>query len=516
MPQPRPRLTWFDSALGFVAPRAAYRRVMARAALHGLRSYDAASAGRRTAGWKTSRTSADAEIARSLATVRNRSRDLSRNNPHGRKAKSVWVGNMIGTGIVPRANSGSAATDAKLNALWAEWSVLADADGQLDMGGLQELMVGEMIEGGESLIRRRLRRPEDGLPVPLQLQVLEGDLLDESRTRDLGASGRIVNGVEFDPIGRRRAYWMFSGHPGDSSFLANPNLISTPVPASEVLHLYHKERTQARGMPWCAAVVMPLRDRADYADAERVRKKTESCLAGIVTGPDTDGTTAPPALDSTGAAMTDANGNPIEQFEPGMIAYLTGGRDIRFNTPTPAAGFVDVMTLSDHEVAAGYLIPYELLTSDFSQVNFSSARAGLIDFRARVEARQWLCLIPMALQPIWDWFVGAAYLIGKAPAPVIPCEWDTPAFQSVQPLDDVNADRAEVRAGFNSLSAVIGRRTGRNPEAVLREIAADNKLLDELGLVLDSDPRNTTGTGIEQSSQSQQSQEQPRGPRLVA
>lgn len=511
------RLNTLDRLIAVFAPGTAVNRARARVLLDTIRTYDAAASGRRTSGWRTSRTSSDAEIARGLPVVRNRSRDLSRNNPHARKAKSVWVGNIVGTGIVPRSATGNPRLDEQLNSLWAEWAAVADADGQLDMGGLQELMVGEMIEGGEALVRRRFRRPEDGLPVPLQLQVLEGDLLDESRTRDLGGAGRIVNGVEFDPIGRRRAYWMYSGHPGDVSFLASPNVISAPVPATEILHLYHKERTQTRGMPWCAAVVMALRDRADYADAERVRKKTEACLTGIVQGGEADLGMAPAAVDAAGTTMTDANGNRIEQFEPGMIAYLPMGREIEFNNPTQTGGFPDVMRLSDHEIAAGYLIPYELLTSDFSDVNFSSSRAGLIDFRARVEARQWLCVIPMALQPIWNWFVDAAYLAGRSPVRVARCEWDTPAFTSVQPLDDVNADLAEVRAGFNSLFAVIAKRTGRNARRVLAEIADGNVVVDENGLILDSDPRRTARSGAEQAAPSQQSQEPPRGqPRLVA
>ena len=43
-------------------------------------------------------------------------------------------------------------------------------------------------------------------------------------------------------------------------------------------------------------------------------------------------------------------------------------------------------------------------------------------------------------------------------------------------------------------------RQGRNPDAVLAEIAATNAKLDALGLVLDSDPRRVTKTGSAQTS----------------
>lgn len=486
------RLNPLDRAIGWFAPKAAYRRGLVRAALDGARGYDGASVGRRTDGWRTARTSADAEIARSLPVLRNRSRDLSRNNPHAKKAKSVWVGNIVGTGIWPRFALPQA------NQLFAEWARSCDADGQLDFAGLQKLMVGEMVEAGDGLVRRRLRRPEDGLAVPLQLQVIEGDLLDESRNQDLGARGKIVNGVEFNPIGQRAAYWLFADHPGNTSLTGRVDLLSRPIPASEIVHLYDKERAQVRGAPWCAAIILAVRDLADYSEAERVRKKSEACVLAIVMGSSgaEDERIAPSTLD--GIAVTDRNGNPIEQFEPGLIAYSNGGREIKFNNPGQAGGYVDYMKIGLHEVAAGYLVPYELLTGDLSEVNFTSHRAGLNEFRRLVEMKQWLSVIPMALDPIADWFCEAAYLAGKLPVRTVPREWDTPRFESVQPLDDANADISIVRAGLDSPLTVIARRTGRDPEAVLREIAEFNKLADGLGLVLDSDPRKVSRAGLEQ------------------
>jgi capsid protein len=78
---------------------------------------------------------------------------------------------------MPRAASGNDKLDRKVDALFARWSDAADADGQLDFYGLQTLICREMVEAGEVLVRRRLRRSSDGMQVPLQLQVLEADFL---------------------------------------------------------------------------------------------------------------------------------------------------------------------------------------------------------------------------------------------------------------------------------------------------------------------------------------------------
>ena len=161
--------TWLDRAIGTVAPRAALRRVLARQSFDALsRGYDGAAKGRRTDGWRAVGTSADAEIGVAGALLRDRMRDLVRNNPHAAKAVSVLVNNIVGSGIIPRAASGNDKLDAQANALWEAWSARCDADGQLDFIGLQTLACRQMIEAGEVLLRRRPRRARDRLDVPLE------------------------------------------------------------------------------------------------------------------------------------------------------------------------------------------------------------------------------------------------------------------------------------------------------------------------------------------------------------
>lgn len=510
------RLNWLDRTIGLISPRAALKRGVARGALDAMRSYDGAQIGRRTQAWKTTRSSADAENNRAMVTLRTRSRDLTRNNPHAKKALTVWTNNLIGAGIVPRAKSGNEILDKAANELFMKWSSVCDADGQLDFFGLQELLVREMVEGGEVLVRRRVRRPSDNLVVPLQLQVMEADLLDEFRIYYLGANiGQIINGVQLDPIGQRTAYWLFPVHPGNSAMFPTPAIVSAPVAASEVLHLYRKDRTQVRGVPWSSAIIRRSRDVDDHEDAHITRMKLEACVVGFVEGPDAIEGIAPAPAD--GSPVTDVNGNPIEQFEPGLIARVADGRKIVFNNPIGSGGYAETQKVGLHAVAAGYLVPYELLTGDLSEVNFSSARVGLVEFRRLCTAVQKLCIIPMALQPIWDWFVEMAYLTGQLPQKVIPCEWETPAFESVNPIDDVNAELISIRAGTQSLLSVIARRTGRDPMVVLGEIRDTAKILDDYGLILDSDPRRTTRVGIEQASAAPASPTSPnRPPRLVA
>ncbi|MFT0892946.1 phage portal protein [Pseudochelatococcus sp. G4_1912] len=495
---------FLDRAIGWIAPEAGARRIRNRAAMDiMMRGYDGAQRSRAMHSWKTRSTSADAEIAKAASLLRDRMRDLVRNNPYAANALSVLVTHTIGDGITPRAK------DPKINELFQQWCIRCDADGHLDFYGLQALVFREMLESGDGIVRRRRRQLSDGLPVPLQLQVIETDQIDSSR--DGRFSGKdIIQGIEFDDIGRRRAYWMYPNHPG-GAFIGLPgSLSSRPIPAEDIAHLFEKQRTQVRGVPWGSPVISSLQALAGYEEAELVRKRIEACMVGIMTGADID--------DGIGISMDgpdgkplppgvyDANGERIEKFAPGMIYNAVGGRDVKFTQPASTGSYDAYKTSMLHTVAAGFRVPHALLSGRLDKVNYSSSKVGLEGFKLTISALQWHIVIPMLCQPVWDWFCEAAYLAGKISSPVVPVEWSPPRLYSADPNRDVTARVAEVRAGFKSLSSAISE-TGYNPDDVLSEIAADNAKLDALGLVFDSDPRRISQAGQTQQAQSDITQE---------
>ena len=72
-------------------------------------------------------------------------------------------------------------------------------------------------------------------------------------------------------------------------------------------------------------------------------------------------------------------------------------------------------------VGAGVDVPYELLSGDLSNVNYSSYRAGMLGFRNTIEAFRWLTLIPMFCRPTWRRFIDTLVLTGAIPAPSLAC-----------------------------------------------------------------------------------------------
>ncbi|WIY52453.1 phage portal protein [Devosia sp. YIM 151766] len=481
-----------DRALATVAPRAAAKRYAARVSIANMRrGYEGAQKGRHTDGWRTANTAADTEIGAAGSLLRDRMRDLVRNNALAAQAVQVLVNNLVGYGIRPRAASGNKTLNKKVDKLFEQWSKRADAHGHTDFYGLQVLAVREMLEGGDLFaLKRPLRRDEAKGGVPMQVELREADHLDTSKFLEEVGGRRIKQGIEYDRSGRRQAYWMYPDHPGDVSLAFSRRLDSVRLPSDMVAHLFERQRVQSRGVPWGTPALTALRDLGDWQVAEMVRKKTESCMVGIVFGDDQELSATP--------TIKDDQGRTIEQFEPGLIAYASGGKDIKFNQPAATPGIREWNLVQMHIIAAGFRVPYVLMTGDLSQANFSSSRVGLNEFRRMIEQVQWQIVIPMLCERIWDWFIDAAYTAGLISSADVPAEWAPPRFESVNPLQDAQTDLLEVRAGFASTPQMIGKR-GYDPLEVLGEQAQFVEEADRLGLVFDSDPRKVTNAGLAQA-----------------
>jgi lambda family phage portal protein len=467
-------------------------------------AYEAAGSGRRLATWETSSGGPNSITLDSLAAIRRRARQLVRNNPMADNGVDTWASNLIGTGIIPRWRMDDEALREALHELWAEWTDEADADGLTDFYGLQYLIARSVVESGEVFVRLRSRRPEDGPTVPLQLQVLEADLLDESHSTLAANGNEIRMGIEFDKLGRRQTYWFFRSHP-DESFLSWDFGERVPIPASEICHIYLPRRPgQIRGLPWLASVIVRLYELDQYEDAELVRKKGAAMFGGFLTEATADTLDNPFIGYPTG---TDGNNNLVIHLEPGTFPKLPPGTDIKFSNPADVGDTYEPWIRQQlRAIAVGIGITYEQLTGDLSNVNFSSIRAGLLEFRRRCEALQWHMIIYQFCRPVVRRWLDLAVASGAITIPgyagnrrrYLKIDWRPQGWPWVDPLKDLTASRIAVRCGFTSRSAVIAEQ-GFDAETIDRQIKADAERADGLGLVFDSDPRKTADTGAIQS-----------------
>ena len=461
-----------------------------------MRGFDAGKSGRRLRSIPSSTQAINAQIRFYGATVLARSRYLVNNNPYAAAAKESFIAALVGDGIKPSSLvEGEPELKEEIQQAFLAWTDEADADWLTDFYGLQAMIAAEMFEAGECFVRIRPRRPGDGLLVPMQLQLIPAEMLphtDNRETRGAGAgASRVEMGIEFDAIGRRVAYHFLREHPGNprAGFIS-PDL-TTRVPAEEVLHLFRPTVAgQIRGVPHTVSAVAKLAMMDQYDDAELERKRSAALFGGFIT--------RQPEVDEEGALPLPGvldEAEPVGAgLEPGAFVPLEPGEDVTFSSPADVGGNYEVFqyqTLT--AIASGFGVPYAAMTGDLRQTSYSSIRAGLVEFRRRIEALQHHVMVYQFCRPVWArWFADAALAgaftvdLGRLLRPaerrrLMAAKWIPPHWDWVDPLKDMQAEKLAVDNGFKARSDVI-EANGYDPEEVDRRIAADQQRAEDLGL----------------------------------
>ena len=446
------------------------------------RSFDAAGAGRR---WDQPRSldSLNTAILAGATPAARRAGWYARNNPWVASAVDSLVGNVVGAGIKPQSTHPDRAVRERLQALWLRWTDHAAPDGLADFYGLQAMAVRAMVESGESFARLRVTSDTDSFP--LHIELLDPEQVPTDLHRDIGRGTRIRAGIEFDSAGRRIAYRVLSARPGDplGSFRIDP----IRVPAVDCIHLFKPVAAgQLRGITWLAPVLLRLHELDQFEDATLVKAKVAALFTGFITDP--DGTVGGLSGDNRSGVLTVG-------MEPGSLIPLPPGADIRFSNPTEHDAYAPFVKNHLRAVAAGLGLPYELVSGDLEGVTYSSIRAGLVEFRRRVEQLQHNVVVHMFCRPIWERFVRIAVLSGDLPArdfdadpaAYLGCSWLPPKFDYVDPIKDVQAEILAIDAGLKSRGQAISER-GYDAEQVDAEIAADKARTDMLGLSVGTPP----------------------------
>ena len=478
----------FDKTIEFFAPDVAAERYKQRYKIEMLdsvktewrghqRQYDAATKSRHTNDWFAPNKSVNQEVQKALSWLRDRSRDLGRNNPYAKRALRLYPNNAIGTGILPtprnvRPNQIKALKDAWYN--WAE-KLVCDYDQNQNFYGLQWLAMRTVAESGECLIRRV--RANSSYAVPIRLQVLEGDYLDATRHTGFWMSDNSNQeyiefyGIRFNRQGERVGYWIWRQHP--SEYASESDF----VPAKDIIHLYEVERAgQIRGVPILTSVMLRLRDLDDYEFTERIRNKIAACYTVFIED------------DSIDPSNTDTE-YETEKIEPGAIEQLPPGRKVTVAQPPAKDGFGDYTRANLRGIASGTGASYEGLTGDYSNVNFSSGRMGWLEFAREVEQWQWKVLIPKLCDGVYDWFIEATQLAGIIPYNLsVQVSWTPPRREMIDPKTETDAIVAQLRAGLISWQEVV-KQYGYIPTEVLEELKQDKEMWDKLGLMPYADPR---------------------------
>jgi lambda family phage portal protein len=464
---------------------------MDRATLSG---FDIGRTGRRLASIPAYTSALNTLILQYGASAVARSRYLSQNNPYTAAAREAWVSAMAGTGIKPSKLGETAAVKQALQELWFDWCSEADFDGLQDHYGQQGMIAGEIFEAGEAFAIFEDEETDDGLP-SFKIRLVPAEQCPYSAMPARVAPGNSVYmGIEFDAQGKRVAYHFLKRPPNE--FRTDARSVTVDyierVPADRVLHIFRPLRPgQVRGIPITLSGMVTLAMTDMYDDAELERKRTAALFAAFVQKSEgaEEGDSPLGDLVNTPGSSGAANAYPLE---PGTVVGMEPGEEIKFSEPADVGGNYEAFQYrSLLKAAAGFGVPYSSFTGDLKAVNYSSIRAGLVEFRRRAEALQHNVMIFQFCRPVWRKFLDTATFEGLTPWSAAEyladvrkhrrAKWLPPKWDWVDPKKDIEAEVIAVNNGFKARSDVI-EAEGYDPEEVDERIAADKERADSLGL----------------------------------
>jgi len=443
-----------------------------RAAVRSFNGFDAAGGSGR---WPRS-AALWAQNAQSLAArkvMNPRIAYLANNSPHGAAFVESWVTALCGDGPSIRANHPDADVRQRLQDEFAEWSLHASSEGDgVDLAGMLETQTRTIVQSGESVTRFEI---DDG--AQLRLNLLNPDQLDSSRTvPSMGTTGTaplITSGVEFDERGRRAAYWLLPDAP-DAPWAS----VGEPqrVDAADVAHCFvRKFPGQVRGLSWLAPVATRLVELDQLEDAALVKAKVSALMTFFLSDSDGilnafDGVTSGTAFDPA-----------TIQIEPGFINALPPGVDVKSPPITDMVALAEVLRHFLHSIAAGGGLTYERISSDMSQVNYSSARLADAQFQRKVKALQSNLLVAQFLLPIWRRWVMLEILSGRAPyasdfnanpLAYLNAKFLFSGMPAIDPLKEAKADALDLASRTKSRAEIVATN-GRDIDDVDQEIEDD-------------------------------------------
>jgi lambda family phage portal protein len=426
---------------------------------------------RLTSDWIINPTGPNSELRASIRTLRDRARDLEKNNPLVRRYLHLVGENVIGhKGIKLQCRTGTKSVNARIEAAYAAWGqpTTYSVDGRQSCAAFQRDVIRTVARDGEAFVR--LIR---GGPHGLMLQNIDAALIDETYNSAAGDGVNAVKlGVEVDQWNRPVAYHVFQ-HPVYDT-LGTAATPRTRIPASELLHLFLPRQAGAvRGETWLAPVMMALRMLDGYAEAELVAARTAAAKMGfIVQGPD---------------AETDPDAPQRTEMEAAAGTIDVLGKDQTFQSwdPThPSQNFALFVKQVEKFIASGLNVSYAALTSDLVEVNFSSSRVGLLQERDGYRVLQsWFA--EHFCEPVLQAWKVAAWSTGKLPLRMTPDQyahqWQPRGWAYANPQQEQAADMMAMAAGLTSPQRVVADN-GEDLEEIYAEIAEATALAEQYGV----------------------------------
>lgn len=517
-----------DNGTGAVSPEAlSVNPPVAGAAVAGGASYDGASKIDRLINWSPPLRSADADMLREKGSLDARARDTLRNDAYVAGGDRQRKDSIVGAEYRLNAKPATKILWGKEDPTWeSEFQEEIETLFALDANSEQcwfdvsrkntftelvRLNVGVHMAGGESLCVSQWMK-DDGRPFRSALQMVDADRLSTPMSVIGLNQSKIRNGVLRDRWGAPKAYFIRNEHPNEGAFsdFANDRYTWERVPARtpwgrlRVCHIFETMRPdQTRGLAEIVTALTECRMTKHFRKTELERAVLAASYAMSIESEfpdnilDAMGGDVPVGENASVAWMTSYL-EAIASYSAGArnlhmdgtkIPVFAPGTSLKIQNPGGKSPMGDKYEQSLlRYIAAALGVSYEELSRDFTQTNYSSARAAfgltwktmqtlkkmVADRFANFAYRLWLeeLINNNQVESLKRRNV-PKYYEGRNAEAYSQCEWIGAGQGQIDPLKETQASILKIKAGLSTKEIEIAKMSGGDWRATARQISRE-------------------------------------------
>ncbi len=493
-------------------------------------SYQASSqTSRQLASFNPPRRSPSRDLVRSKPLIDARTSHIFRNDSYAESARSIHRNNVVGHQYILNAKPNGRIlgwSDDKVAEfqkdvessfrVWAEspdrWLDVTRKHTFSEMIGFgvdMYCIYGEIIASCE-WIKNKNR------PYYTAIQMIDPNRLCNPGNKQYDLM-KVHGGIEFDYYGAPMAYFVRDAAPGDSNDYRKINSWQK-IPAYELngrekmIHIFDTEFAgQIRGVSKMSKMVKQFRSLDKFQDLAFEKIIIQSSYAATLETPLPQDAAA--ALLGQGQISRDGNGyasiakdilEGTTHFADGdnlkidgsSVAVIPPGSKLTINPLGEGSDFQEYEKRMIRYLALGFGVSYEEFAHDYTETNYSSARAAMLQTWKEMRVVKAKIADPFATK-IYRLWLEEAYNLNKLkslPFGSLPrryrgeifdalsrCQWIGPAKGQVDEKKETEAAAIRIAMGVSTLE-IESAQHGNNWEEILEQQAREMKKRQELGL----------------------------------
>lgn len=378
------------------------------------RGFDAARQDRHTEGWYGDYGISQWDIRHQLRVVRNRAREMWKNDPYLTRWGAICRNNIIGAdgmqlvmdvadwGVDKKTGEWTKRPDKMANEIiqrdfnrWASNPRYVDAAGRKDFAMMQWHAVIDWHREGEALFRLLpgFGYPEN--PFAFSLVRLRPDQLALEYSYQMPNGENVYNGVHVNQWGRVMGYWFYTVQLATGIWSGD----KIYIPGDEIVHIYDEDyEGQTRGFPLVACVLRSIKMLYGYDEAELLKARGQAMNLG--TWEQQDGAVDPDSI--ADPDDEDTRSQLMQTQEPNEARIAPLGWKYHQDQPTaPNSVYPAYHMELVRRIAGGLETAYHSLANDPSNVNMNAGRLASLEDRESWKVKQHMIDVQM-IAPIFS------------------------------------------------------------------------------------------------------------------